>query len=881
MNPWPWRRLRDFPIREKLARFAKKAGFLATIVSLFLSPIGAMAHAAAYWRWRIMNDNWYSRPGLLALTGFLGSLAVQTWWTDGLIGFYRWVLTSLVDPAQIGAAITLWVLIGAFPAMLLSSLQSAGFTLSYEFDQKVWTRPMRPNYLKQFRSYRNGQRIKAGAEPVSGHIVFGLHAGDTIPWGNGRHGAYVTKAARKIGHGFILGQAGSGKTALALNVADQFIHAGMSVVAPDFKGDDQTRRSLKASAISAGFPFYAFSFTRMADEVNVHYDPLNWEGSSNDKAALIMKALPFPAEDSAAAYYRTKAEAYLPLQFDVLDRVGLAEGEGTFDFLLATVEPLRLIERLEPLRGGDADAKAEFSRWHAMISAHNAKDLEGLRGNLGKVVNAGGKYLRPATDGGITLDLRKVVDEGAVVYFDLPQTLDSVSAITMGTLLMQDVKAMIGQRSKNTGNNWRDVVLLSDEASALGLRADVMDDISKQGRSAKIWNWVVTQSIGTWPETTMREVLNNATVRIVFNMQEGESQKLLTDGMPESYYIDVRKGIDLGDANMMETSHRAGRAGTEQALTEKQLTPSDIGKLPNRRAWIWFSGTDEGVHLVHGRARKRWLPVRDEAPSDVVIIKPVLRQRVADVISDAGYTRTTSPVTMPTTPGALTSVDETWTLESLPSPGSDYLNAAPAEAATPALSAPVREPSWDDEDDHGDPYEETAGSEPLSVTLARMNRKGPAVVEVSAPAAVPAAPAPVAAVVEARPVVAEVSPDAPAVEAPETRPFVAAGPSAAGPSPVVAAAPSRPNPLVPRRVSPSASPTPAPVPAVPAGESSPASGQGAAGGSDQAVEGQAGRADITVAPASQEAPAPTPAPEPEHAPRAEPPAFTEPRNPFA
>lgn len=803
MNPWPWRRLRDFPIREKLARFAKKAGLLATIVSVFLSPLGLIAHAAAYWRWRIMNDNWYSRPGLLAITGFLGSLAVQTWWTDGIIGFYRWALMSLVDPNQIGVGITLWVLIGAFPAMLLTSLQSAGFTLSYEFDQKVWTRPMRANYFKQFRAYRNARRFKSGADPVAGHVVFGLHSDDTLPWGNGRHGAFVTKAFRKIGHGFILGQAGSGKTALALNILDQFIHAGMSVVFPDFKGDDQTRRSAKASAESAGLPFYAFSFTPMADEVNVHYDPLNWEGSSNDKAALIMKALPFPAEDSAAAYYRTKAEAYLPLQFDVLDRVGLAKGEGTFDFLLATVEPLRLIERLEPLRGGDPQAKEEYSRWHSMISSHSAKDLEGLRGNLGKVVNAGGKYLRPATDGGITLDLRKVVDEGAVVYFDLPQTLDSVSAITMGTLLMQDVKAMIGQRSKNTGNDWRDVILMSDEASALGLRADVMDDISKQGRSAKIWNWVVTQSIGTWPETTMREVLNNATVRIVFNMQEGDSQKLLTDGMPESYYIDVRKGIDLGDANMMETSHRAGRAGTEQALTEKQLTPSDIGKLPNRRAWIWFSGTDDGVQLVHGRVRKRWLPVKDEAPSDVVVIEPILRQRVADVISDAGYTRTTSQVSAPRTDTTLPGVDETWTLERLPSPGSEYLQATPAEPAASAVPVTAGRDAWSAGEDLGDLDEGDAGSEPLSVTLARMNRKVPAVAEAGpgVGAAVAASAVPVSAAAAAvRPGVLEVTP---AVAAEAVAPVAA---------PVVEEVqPVRHNPLVPRRVTAATKPAPAPV----------------------------------------------------------------------
>jgi hypothetical protein len=815
MNPWPWRRLRDFPVRERLARFAKKFGVVLTILGLLLSPIGLLAHAAAYWRWRVMNDNWYSRPGLLALTGFIGTLTIQSAWTDGLAGFYRWVLTSLGTPSEIPAALISWILIGAFPAMLVTSVQSAGFTLVYEFDQKAWTRPMRPNLFKQFRAYRHTRTLKSGAEPVKGHIVFGLHVDDTLPWGNGRHGAYVTKASEKIGHGFILGQAGSGKTAEALNLADQFIHAGMSMVVPDFKGDNLTRRSLKASAESAGSPFYSFSFSPMGDEPNVHYDPLNWEGSSNDKAALIMKALPFPAEDSAAAYYRTKAEAYLPLQFDVLNRVGLAKGEGTFDFLLATVEPLRLIERLEPLRGGDAVAKEEFSRWHALISSHSAKDLEGLRGNLGKVVNAGGKYLRPATeDGAVTLDLRKVLDEGAVVYFDLPQTLDSVSSITMGTLLMQDVKAMIGQRSKDSGHDWRDVILMSDEASSLGLRADVMDDISKQGRSAKIWNWVVTQSIITWPETTMREVLNNATVRIVFVMQEGESQKLLTEGMPESYYIDVRKGIDLGDANMMETSHRAGRAGTEQALTEKQLTPSDIGKIPNRKAWIWFSGTNEGVNPVHGFARKRWLPVKDEAPSEVVVISPVLRQRVADVISDHGRTSNAAIAAAPeSSESPAAHVDATWTLERLPSPDASFLSAPTSESRATVPARHEVAAGMDDEDDFEDFDEGPAGSEPLHVTLSRMNRKAPPAsaaapagsVLLEEPRTAVAAPAPEVRAAPAAATEPEPAPEAPKVaSAAEPAPgakvnplMVQANPLLAKPAPP--AAPKREEPTLPER----------------------------------------------------------------------------------
>lgn len=717
MNPWPWKRLRDFRGRTRLAAGMKKVGLVLTILSVLVSPLGLILHGAAYARWRWVNDNWYTRPLMFGAVGALGTYALHRSTDGGLIGFYNQALTQMGEPGGIAGSVTSWILLGTFPALLMCTLHGLGLALSYEHGHKVWIRPMRSNLAMKLRERVNARRISNDAASGNGRLIFGLHAGDTLPWGDGRRGAVVSRPFKKVGHGFILGQQGSGKTAQALNLADQFIANGFSLAFPDFKGDTFTRDSLYSSAGSAGVPFYAFSFTRLNGYTNVHYDPLGWEGSSNDKAALIIKALPFPAEDSAANYYRIKAEAYLPLQFDVLEKVGLAEGEGTFDFLLATVEPNNLINRMAPLRGNPETADL-YKRWHTTISSHSMGDLEGLRGNLAKVVNAGGKYLRPATGDGINLDLRKVLDEGAVVYFELPSTLDAVSSITMGTLLMQDMKAIIGQRAKAVDKSFRDVILMSDEASALGVRADIMDDISKQGRSSKVWNWTITQSIVTWPETTRREVVNNATVRMVFNMQEGESQLLLTEGMPMSYYLSVRKGFDMGDSLMGESSHNSGRGGTEEIMEDKQLKPGQIGSLPNRRAWIWVSGGDDGVKLVQGRARKRTLPWKDEAPGDVVIIKPVLRNRVAEILSGATTVSRAAPADMPapTEDRALESTPADWVPERLPAP--------PAVTAAP-MTRPSSTPAPTFEDGHaamGAPeadYEPEPGSQPLSVILSQ------------------------------------------------------------------------------------------------------------------------------------------------------------------
>lgn len=727
MNPWPWKRLREFNGRRRLSRLLKKVGGVLIIFAFILSPIGVALHVAGYARWRWTNDNWYARPFMLGAAGAVGTFLLHASNEKGLLGFYQGIFTSLGDGGSLVGVISSWLFLGALPSLVLAAPLACGITLGYELDHKAWTREMRPNLHARLRAWVNARRIASDTHSGNGKILFGLHFGDTLPWGDGRHGAIVSRSSKKVGHGFILGQQGSGKTALALNVADQFIHAGFSLAFPDFKGDSVSCDSLHASSVSAGVPFYAFSFTPMPGYTNVHYDPLDWDGSSNDKAALIMKALPFPAEDSAANYYRIKAEAYLPLQFDVLAEVGLREGEGTFDFLLDTAEPAQLQARLMPLRG-NPETNDLYSRFVAAINTHNAKDLDGLRGNLQKVVNSGGKYLRPATGNGITLNLRKALEEGAVIYFELGSTLDAVSSITMGTLLMQDVKALIGQRARRADKDFRDVILMSDEASALGTRADIMDDISKQGRSSKIWNWTITQSIVTWPETTRREVVNNATVRIVFNMQEGESQLLLTEGMPLSYYISVRKGFDMGEDAVGDSAHVAGRGGTETVEEDKQLKPGQLGSLPNRRAWLWVSGADDGVKLVQGRARKRSLPWRDDAPSDVVVIKPILRNRVAAILSgDAPQPREEKGGTQTAVAPSVSSnpTPDDWEPEALPAPPS-YAQLAPAsqEHARPDAggdpyrgAAPDWEPPNTEWDNDGE--DEAAGSEPLAVTMAR------------------------------------------------------------------------------------------------------------------------------------------------------------------
>jgi hypothetical protein len=195
--------------------------------------------------------------------------------------------------------------------------------------------------------------------------------------------------------------------------------------------------------------------------------------------------------------------------------------------------------------------------------------------------------------------------------------------------------------------------------------------------------------------------------------------------------------------------------------------------------------------------------VKDEAPSEVVVISPVLRQRVADVIS--GNRSTGNAIVAVTGNGEpiTSAADETWTLERLPAPDPSYLAVTPPESSATALGRRPMVADIDDEDDLEDSDEGPAGSEPLHVTLARMNRK--------ASPGTGAGPSGSIVTEEARPAVAVTSPAA--VTAPTVMqgqvPVMEASPSPAAPAPAPRA---KVNPLMVKANPLLAKPAPAPAP---------------------------------------------------------------------
>lgn len=209
-----------------------------------------------------------------------------------------------------------------------------------------------------------------------------------------------------------------------------------------------------------------------------------------------------------------------------------------------------------------------------------------------------------------------------------------------------------------------------------------------------------------------------------------------------SYYLSVRKGFDMGDSLMGESSHNSGRGGTEEIMEDKQLKPGQIGSLSNRRAWIWVSGGDDGVKLVQGRARKRTLPWRDEAPSDVVIIKPVLRNRVAEILSGATPAPQAAPVEVHAhvEGTALESTPADWVPEQLPAPPAVSAGPVGRLSGTPSPAFEGGHPVVDTPEAD---YEAEPGSQPLSVILSqRKQAKAEPVVDAPPVQPTETAPAP-------------------------------------------------------------------------------------------------------------------------------------------
>ncbi len=302
--------------------------------------------------------------------------------------------------------------------------------------------------------------------------------GEMITIGRDERGAAVRIPERALRtHGLILGATGAGKSTTLLALMKDQLSRGRAVVAIDLKGSPAFADSLRTAAEHAGR-----RFTLWSPDGSVHWNPL----ASGNATELKDKLL--GTERFTEPHYRRAAERYLQLAIQAGQELAGAE-PLTLSQLVALLSPERLAIATRSVTPQRRDHLREYI---SSLTPDQHSAVRGLASRLAILTESHiGPLLEPSS-GRPTVDLHRALRDGEVVLFSLNSSSYGSLAAMLGTLAVQDLVSVSGERLSR-GQGSRPALVAVDEFSAL--HADNVLSLLARGREAGIGVLLATQEL--------------------------------------------------------------------------------------------------------------------------------------------------------------------------------------------------------------------------------------------------------------------------------------------------------------------------------------------------------------------------------------------------
>lgn len=591
--PYPWKQRKKFiDSRRMIAPIVRVTVVLAWIATI-ASPPSFLLWMWAKFGYRYYNDSWSKRGLILVAVGVATSLiftpqplAVPLAWFDMLRSFGP---DSPLEPIP---SLIHAILVALPYATILQGIHALARSYEIEKSTNAFLQEQRPTLAMRLRRRRNIRVLSQGANgsrKADGYIRFGVAEKDRIPWRFSRHGMIVERRIEQIGHGVLAGATGMGKTTLASTFTHYVLRVDAAMIYLDFKADIDTMRGLYTVARDSGKPCYILDIGFGSTDTS-WYDLFDWPGTPADKASVLIECFQFAEGEGGAAYYRGVAEAWLPMQIEAAEILGLAQGEGMFDFLLQTAVPDRFRNRIMPLRDSDDPALREkFERWDAESKLVKAADLQGLRNELTKITNAAGDRLKPNPDNPHPVSLREVMDNGGLVYIGIAAGVNDVVVKVLGSFIFREMSILVSARSRQDKSTLRDVFFVPDEASEMEERSVLMNPLYTIARGSRVWIWPSFQTFGSWQESTQAEIQSNARSFVAFDIPAESTANVIAGSLSNIFAL---KQMAQEETQQRSFQNQAiGISGDERLEigTDQLLRPNiELTSVPKFHAYIWF-----------------------------------------------------------------------------------------------------------------------------------------------------------------------------------------------------------------------------------------------------------------------------------------------------
>jgi conjugal transfer pilus assembly protein TraD len=444
----------------------------------------------------------------------------------------------------------------------------------------------------------------------SGHGA-GLRA-DQVVLGADPQGRPVTLSEDQLSaHALIVGASGAGKSTTLLRILGEQIGQGRAVVALDLKGSPTFAADLERAAARAGRPFRLWTLD----------GPAGWNPLAHGNATELKDKL-IGSERFSEPHYRRAAERYVQSAIQVLQASGR---QADLAGVVALMDPRRLSAVARQLNAPLGERVGDY------LESLTPDQLSGVRGLGTRLAllseSSAGPFLSDQAAAGQArpVDLRASLAAGEVVLFSLNSSRYGSLAAQVGTLAIQDLISVSGERLDHTGDA-RAATVAIDEFSALG--SDHVLALLSRGRESGFSVLLATQELSDLERAGRGfrdQVLGLTTVKIAHRQDVPGSARTIAEMAGTKLAWDETR-------QLRSPLTPTGSRGTRRQVERFRVHPNVVKTLGPGEAVLLVKSPAAQVTLVRvARAETGGAPV--PAPARPAVASPVAGAPPARAIS--------------------------------------------------------------------------------------------------------------------------------------------------------------------------------------------------------------------------------------------------------
>jgi len=365
---------------------------------------------------------------------------------------------------------------------------------------------------------------------------------------------------RRSSHVIVLGATGSGKTILLCNLVLHAIRHGHPCLVIDPKGEDSTLQLICSigEKVSPNLQSRLKVFRMSNPLASCSYNPLK-HGTANQLKDRILEALNWSEQ-----YYQSIAGNFLTVFTACYEKLGSQLTLETVSRVLGEKkEQHSVLNRLkDQMKSGDARAEELFRRLSVLLEKMKAEDLLGLQAQLSILNNPTIGHRLSFESAADEIDLREVLRQGQVAYFQLDTLGNPDTARRLGRMIIEDLKGLASEVYRTVPEEQRRFFpVFIDEFGSFASKEFI--EVLKQIRGARFATHLFTQGLedldAISPEFR-RQASSNPITKIGFRLDDNEtvnevcSMAGTVEATEQSYQIEgtlVQTKTGLG--NLRET----------------------------------------------------------------------------------------------------------------------------------------------------------------------------------------------------------------------------------------------------------------------------------------------------------------------------------------